>query len=207
MSNLTQTMTDSRKYAARWLFLAALLLPATSLAETLYVGDKLRVGVRANPSSKAPALTIISSGTAVEVLQRKQHFLKVRTPNGTIGWVKSAYFSSQKPARLQLREIEAQLQQREHELRSLQAQYQDKQRQLEQLSQRLASAEETNRLLQRQQQGATSTSVTPATAQALDKNALGIAGASMAGVLALGFVLGIWWHRRAVARRLGGITL
>ena len=81
------------------LLIAFLALYSLSVfAETVYVDDTLRVGVRAKPIMNLPSLTVIRSGDKVELLSRKGGYAKIRTPNGIEGWVKNAYLSPHEPA-------------------------------------------------------------------------------------------------------------
>ncbi len=186
--------------------LLLLLLPPLTWAETLYVADNLRVGVRATPSSKAPSLAVIATGTEVNVLKRKKQFIKVRIPNGVEGWVKSAYFSKDKPARRQLDELLQQFRQLRNELQTLQQTRQKEQARLLQLQQRLATAEQENRLLRRQDSSSPPPGK-PTPAQSSNYKPVVIAVLVGLGILGVGFLLGVWSHRRAVTRRLGGISL
>lgn len=82
-------------------------------AETMYVTDQLRLRLHAEPRDNAPAVANLSSGDAVEVLDRGTFFLLVRTPDGQEGWAKSAFLVSAKPARLRVLELEESLAQAE----------------------------------------------------------------------------------------------
>lgn len=88
----------------------------TAMAETVYVDDTLRIGVRAEPSGHVSSLSIISSGTALEILERRAGYTRVRTPSGQQGWVKSAYLTTQRPLRFGLEEAKKKIDGLEHEL-------------------------------------------------------------------------------------------
>ena len=186
--------------------LLLLLLPSLTWAETLYVADNLRVGVRTTPSSKAPSLAVIATGTEVEVLKRKNQFIKVRIPNGIEGWVKSAYFSKGKPARRQLEELQQQFRQLQNELQILQQTHREEKQRLTQLQQRLGSAEQENRLLKKQLSSTPAPSAPP-TRQPDNHESLVFSVLLGLAILGVGFLLGVWSHRRSVARRLGGLSL
>ncbi|MGE0079719.1 MAG: TIGR04211 family SH3 domain-containing protein [Thiohalomonadaceae bacterium] len=91
---------------AMFAMLAALVvLPA--LAETAYVDDTLRVGVRRNANSSETPLTVVTSGARLEVLERGERYWRVRTDDGVEGWVAASYVTTHPPARAQLEELQA----------------------------------------------------------------------------------------------------
>jgi SH3 domain protein len=82
------------------------LLVSTSSAETLYVTDKLYLGLHELPRSKGKQIKVLASGTKLKVLERIKDYVKVRTPEGTLGWTKSAYLVDEIPPRLQLTQLQ-----------------------------------------------------------------------------------------------------
>jgi SH3 domain protein len=76
------------------------LLPVLAAAETAYVTDNLRLGLHAAEDTSDRAFRFLESGQAMEVLIRDRNYANVRLPDGTEGWVKSAYLVDEKPARL-----------------------------------------------------------------------------------------------------------
>jgi len=99
----------------RWAVIVFVAMAAAPFAgaETMYVTDQLRLRLHAEPRDNAPAVANLSSGDAVEVLDRGTFFLLVRTPDGQEGWAKSAFLVSAKPARLRVLELEESLAQAE----------------------------------------------------------------------------------------------
>ncbi len=88
--------------------LAFFSLPVASWAQdTLYVTDKLILGLYAKPETSSESLSTLVSGTPLQTLERGKYFTRVRTPDGTEGWVKSAYLVEEKPPRLMLDEAQA----------------------------------------------------------------------------------------------------
>jgi SH3 domain protein len=76
------------------------LLPILAAAETAYVTDNLRLGLHAAEDTSDRAFRFLESGQPMEVLIRDRNYANVRLPDGTEGWVKSAYLVDEKPARL-----------------------------------------------------------------------------------------------------------
>src|SRR5690606_14220547 len=98
-----------RVMSGRSVLLLLLLGAAAARAETLYVTDMLRLGLhRASDTSDSPFTTLVS-GTALEVLERTTYYARVRTPDGTEGWVKATYLVAEPPARARLHELEAEV--------------------------------------------------------------------------------------------------
>lgn len=86
-----------------------LLAASTAFAETLYVTDKVTVGLRADVTPNAAVLGTVSTGTALEVLERNGAMVRVRTANGVEGWVEQTVLISQPPAAEQLKSLRTEL--------------------------------------------------------------------------------------------------
>jgi len=77
-------------------------------ADSLYVTDKILLGVHQAPSEDTAIIKSVPSGTALQVLQTQGDFTQVRTPDGTEGWVASSYLMSQQPAQKVLADLHSQ---------------------------------------------------------------------------------------------------
>ena len=102
------------------------LLLSTSLfsisichAETLFVTDRVLLGIHTEASEDSPLLDSVPSGTAVQVLETAGDFKRVRLPNGKTGWVSSGYLVAEKPASAQVDQLVAKQQKLEAELKSV----------------------------------------------------------------------------------------
>lgn len=73
----------------------------------MYVGDVLRVGVRAEPDNSQPAHGVVVSGMKLDVLEHKGGYIKVRSVKGVQGWIRDVYVTNDKPAKLKLVELQA----------------------------------------------------------------------------------------------------
>ena len=92
-------------WAAALLVLAA----AKVMAATAYVSDELVLGVYADQNNQGQRLATLHSGASVETLAVSGEFTQVRLNDGTTGWVKSAYLTTQEPATRRVKELEEEL--------------------------------------------------------------------------------------------------
>ena len=88
-------------------FLILLLLvcvASTALAETRYVSDRLEITLRTGTSTQYSIIRMLPSGMRLEVLERdaESGYTRVRTPDGTEGWVLARYLMAQPAARDQV---------------------------------------------------------------------------------------------------------
>lgn len=199
-------------------------------AETAFVDDTLRIGVRAEPSSRVSSLTIIGSGTAVEVLEKKAGYTRVRTPSGQQGWVKSAYLTSQRPLRLNIDEAQKKIAGLEKDLAQARGATKNNDpvsavgtanspigSNDEGLRKTLAELERDKaRLIQQVRDARARSAAAPPMPNRFigwidsktgDANPNLVLLGVISVMLTVGFMLGMGWHRRKVSRRLGGISL
>lgn len=76
------------------------LLPLAAIAETAYVTDNLRLGLYEAEDTSGRPFRTLESGQAMEIQLRATNTAQVQLPDGTMGWVKSAYLVTEKPAKL-----------------------------------------------------------------------------------------------------------
>jgi len=76
-----------------------LLLLATKLsAESLFVTDRILLGIHEAASKDSILIQSVPSGTSLEILAEENEFKKVRLPDGTQGWADTAFLVSEQPA-------------------------------------------------------------------------------------------------------------
>lgn len=163
-----------------WVLAGWLLAPLAASAETVYVIDKLQVGLRAEHDAASPVVKTIETGAALEVLGRNERFVHVRDKSGTEGWVETRYLGPEVPARTQLARLQDELNKTRAQLAAAQA--------------------------RPKAPVAAPVTVDPADTEAeyeLDYVWLFVA----LGMLAVGFAAGILWHRESIRRRMGGMYL
>lgn len=70
-------------------------------AESLYVIDRLQIGLHAEHRANSAILGLLPTGTKLDVLQRGDEFIQVRDPNGKQGWVDARFVKAQLDANSQ----------------------------------------------------------------------------------------------------------
>ena len=191
--------TPLRKKFLVTLLGATLFVSANAvLAETAYVSDTLRVGVRPAPDSHAAPTGVIKTGMRLEILESNNGYVRVKTREGLEGWVKDTYIVKKPPAMITLQA----LQQRHGKLEG-------KHKTLEENNQVL---QEANRVLNQRLDQLSAERAQWQLAQA--RATLGNKKASwfwwLLGILMIagaGFYSGISWYRHSVMKRLGGLRV
>jgi SH3 domain protein len=86
-------------------------------AETQYVTDRLEATLRAGESNRYKILKMLPSGTPLEVLgvNKTTDYARVRTPEGTLGFVPAAQLQPEPAARDRLAQAEARLKELQQE--------------------------------------------------------------------------------------------
>lgn len=92
--------TTARKTMSVFLFIFVIIFTATIksvFADTRYVSDELIISVRDGQTQDDNVLGHIRTGTAVDVLEEKGRYLRIKTEDGLEGWVQAQYIISEKP--------------------------------------------------------------------------------------------------------------
>ena len=85
------------------------LLASNALAATAYVTDELVLGVYATQNTQGQRLATLHSGAVVETLSTNGDATEVRLPDGTRGWVKTAYLTNIEPAATRIKQMQEEL--------------------------------------------------------------------------------------------------
>lgn len=76
--------------------LACLLTSALpALSEQRYVVDTIVVSLREGPGPQYKPIKTVQTGQAMELIESKNNFIRVRTADGDVGWLPSQYATSQ----------------------------------------------------------------------------------------------------------------
>jgi hypothetical protein len=79
-----------------------------SAPRRLFVSDKLVLNVYSEPEQAGSRVGTIETGDAVDELERGEGFIRIRLPDGRVGWVGSNYLTTDAPAAVQLRDLQRQ---------------------------------------------------------------------------------------------------
>ena len=82
---------------------------APAPGETIYVTDQLRLGLYTDERTSGRPTRNLISGDALEVLERSLMSVQVRTEDGDIGWVKTAYVVDVEPGRRRAERLDAEI--------------------------------------------------------------------------------------------------
>lgn len=110
----------------RWAIVIAgivLMHMTSALAQTLYVDDRLQVGLHTQPNVSSNISQLLSSGSELQLIERNGTLTKVRTADGAEGWVDGNYLSKTPPARTRIMEMENELAGAQAALADLQAKF------------------------------------------------------------------------------------
>ncbi len=123
--------------------LVVLLFSLHAQAETMYVTDRILLGVHQQPNENSPIVATIPSGTALTVIQRQDSFSRIRLADGKEGWVSASYLKKEKPATAELDTVYAKLQKEQESSKKLAADLGKKERDLQLLRDELSNAKTT----------------------------------------------------------------
>lgn len=73
--------------------------------EYVYISDNLRVGVRTQPVSGTPPISVVVTGMKLKVEEKTGGYIKVTTSEGVSGWIRDIYATSKAPAIIQLNDV------------------------------------------------------------------------------------------------------
>lgn len=84
-------------------------IAARARAAAAYVTDQLVLNVYAEQNQQGAKLATLRSGASVETLAASGEYTQVRLRDGTTGWVKSAYLTTEEPASARVQRLQAEL--------------------------------------------------------------------------------------------------
>lgn len=185
----------------------ALLFSSLLQAETLYVVDEIRVGLRAEANSSSKIITVEPTGTPLEVIKTEGAYFLVKTDDDKQGWIHKNYTLSEKPARDRIIEVQAALDKAAGEHSTLR---EDHGKLMEELDKLKGERDALNDELSasRQQVNTLKGELAQYTASEQSDGRLKI-GLSLAGAALVLFLLGMFVgfnkYKKRVTQRLGGM--
>ena len=185
------------------------LLPIVAAAETAYVTDNLNLGLYEAEDTSGRAFRTLDSGQSMEVLIRAVNYANVRLPDGTEGWVKSAYLVDDKPAKLIVEEtiverdaLAAELEQAKQAFAEPAATIDALRNEASALTAQLESAQGEITALQEE-----NASIQGMKEQYRGSVPLSWVGGATLVCLIVGLLGGLWWSDYRSRRRHGGIRI
>mgnify|MGYP001614333689 CR=1 FL=1 len=193
------------------LALTMLGLFSAAQAETLYVAERMRIGLRAEATETGAVVKTVETGMPLEAIERVENFVHVRDPQGTTGWAESRYLTPDAPARLQVVKLQEDLARSRSQVAEVQAQLKKAQTAASEQAATIKSLEREVVDKPALPPPATPAPVTPPPVGKTSKDAgfsfsylwLGISFA----MLGIGFAAGVKWLRESIRKRSGGMYL
>ena len=183
-------------------------------AETVYVAERIRIGMRAEVVETSAVVKTIETGVPLEVVERSDRFVRVRDPLGTEGWLEARFLTPDPPARLQLANLQEELTKNRGSTAEALAQLKKAQ---------ATVAEQALKIKALEKEIADKSSVPPPAAPApappvaappvgkISKDAgfgLGYLWLVISfAMLGIGFAAGVKWLRESIRKRSGGMYL
>lgn len=99
--------------------LLCFILPLSVAAETVYIDDKVMVGLHQDKDIDSTIIKLLPSGTALEVLKRDTAFTQVKEPGGASGWIDNRFLVNSAPGRAQILQAQEKVARLETELSAL----------------------------------------------------------------------------------------
>lgn len=88
-------------------------------AETMYVSDYLIVNVRDNIEKPYSVVATVQSDEALEVIEESGRYAKVRTSDGSVGWIAKQYLKPELPKNIIIEQLETEISSLKKQLASL----------------------------------------------------------------------------------------
>lgn len=200
-------MTGSLRAIALLLMLGVF---SAAQAETVYVAERLRIGLRADMEETSPVVKSVETGAPLEVVERLEKLVRVRDPQGTEGWIESRYLTPDPPARSQLAKLQEDLARSRAQATEAQAQLKKAQSALVEQADKIKELEKTasDRPLPVPPAPVVvkAPPVIPTAAHDGFHFSYPWLGFSFA-MLGVGFAAGVRWLRESIRKRSGGMYL
>ena len=95
------------------------ILPLSVTAETVYIDDKVMVGLHQDNDIDSTIIKLLPGGAALEVLKRDTAFTQVKEPGGASGWIDNRFLVNSAPGRAQILQAQEKVARLEAELSAL----------------------------------------------------------------------------------------
>jgi len=194
--NYLLMLTKSNCLLMSLLFLSC--LTSVTAAEYVYISDNLRVGVRAEPESGIPPISVVFTGMRLEVHEKAEGYVKITTDKGITGWIKDIYVTKKAPAIIQLN--------------AFRVKYDKLKKELSAGNDRAAILEKANLSLNSQLEEMKAERREWSTERAKlmasqYKESSWLWFVAILILIVVSFVAGIYWYKTHVMKRLGGLRV
>ena len=194
--NYLLMLTKSNCLLMSLLFLSC--LTSVTAAEYVYISDNLRVGVRAEPESGIPPISVVFTGMRLEVHEKAEGYIKITTDKGITGWIKDIYVTKKAPAIIQLN--------------AFRVKYDKLKKELSAGNDRAAILEKANLSLNSQLEEMKAERREWSTERAKlmasqYKESSWLWFVAILILIVVSFVAGIYWYKTHVMKRLGGLRV
>lgn len=178
-------------------------------AETAYVTDILRLGLHQAEDTSDRAFRTLVSGAELEIMERRPNYARVQTADGQVGWVKSAYLVTEKPAQLRVSEVEAEMARVRDELAAAQAARETAEGETRKLSDEMRSSADSSDAIQETLARLKQENASYEGRLETYRGSVPLSWAAAALLVALigGFVGGVAWIDYLSRRRHGGFRI
>ncbi len=181
-------------------------------AETVYIAERIRIGLRAEIPETSAVVKTVETGTPLEIIERFDKLVRVRDPQGTEGWIETRYLSTEPPARLQHARLLDELATSRSRVNEAQAQLKKAQATIAEQAEKIKGLEKN--LADKPAPApppaapvaTKSPPAKPTTADTGFRFSYLWLGISFA-MLGIGFAAGIRWLRESIRKRSGGMYL
>lgn len=167
-------------------------------ADYIYISDNLRVGVRTEPVSGVPPISVVYTGMRLEVHERADGYVRITTDKGVMGWIKDIYVTQKAPAIIQLNVLNLKY----NKLRQQLSQENNTAEVLEKAN--LALNEQVDELKAERREWSKERADILAS-QYNETSWYWIIGIFL--LVLLSFSAGIFWYKASVMKRLGGLRI
>lgn len=201
-------MTGSQRTIAILLLLGVV---SAAQAETVYVAERIRIGLRAEVVETSAVVKTVETGTPLEVIEHFDKLTRVRDPQGAEGWIEARFLTPDPPARLQLGKLQDDLAKSRTQAAEAQAQLKKAQSTL---------AEQAEKIKELEKNAADRPAPAPVAPVAIKAPPSVIPAAANTGfgfsylwlgisfaMLVIGFAAGVRWLRESIRKRSGGMYL
>ena len=183
-------------------------------AETVYVAERIRIGMRAEVVETSAVVKTIETGVPLEVVERLDGFVRVRDPQGIEGWLEARFLTPDPPVRLQLAKLQEELTKNRGPTAETLAQLKKAQATVAEQALKIKALEKEVADKSSVPPAAAPTPAAPASAPPVGKISKD-AGFGFGylwlvisfAMLGIGFAAGVKWLRESIRKRSGGMYL